>query len=177
MTNKFYIGLDVSTTFTGLTVLRDDMHIELCTAIGFKKCNDVFEKADVIKKALEDLGIQPEKFAIEEPLMGFQKGMSSASTITGLFRFNGIVSYIARNVFSKPPVYISATHARKVCGMKMQKTKICGKSQKEQVFEWMQLHDLKSMPWPLKKDGTPKDECRDATDSYVIAKALILENP
>ncbi len=109
--------------------------------------------------------------SIEEPLMGFQKGMSSAATIATLMKFNGMTSLISRDIFGIDPEYISAAHARKLCGIKIQRTSIAGMSGKEQVFKYMAEHDLKHIQWPLKKSGKIVDWSRDATDSYCVAKA------
>jgi hypothetical protein len=101
--------------------------------------------------------------------------MSSAATITTLMRFNGIVSYIGRNIFGVEPEYISAAHARKLCGIKMQRTSVAGMSGKEQVFKYMSENDLKHVVWPKKKNGKDVDWSRDATDAYVIAYAAFLK--
>ena len=108
--------------------------------------------------------------------MGFRTGMSSAQTITQLMRFNGIVSYIARNVFHIEPEYIGSAHARKLCGIKLQRTAIGG-PQKEQVFAHMATHDLKHVVWPQKKSGKTVDWSRDACDAYVIARAAMVNGP
>jgi hypothetical protein len=92
-------------------------------------------------------------------------------------RFNGIVSYISREIFKVDSEYISASHARKLCGIKMQRNSIDGMSGKEQVFKHMSENDLKHVQWPLKKSGAPVDWSRDATDSYVIARAAMVEGP
>jgi len=184
---KLVLGLDVSTSVTGVCVVDSDVapddsgsHIAYLDRIEFKGCKTFFEKADAVRSALvglcEDRGWKPEIFALEEPLLGFQKGMSSAATITTLMRFNGIVSYIGRDVFGVDPVYISSAHARKVCGIKMQRTKVAGMSGKEQVFKHMSEHDLKHVAWPAKKNGSAVDWSRDATDAYVIARAACLVN-
>jgi hypothetical protein len=80
-------------------------------------------------------------------------GMSSAMTISALMRFNGIVSYLARNVFQVEPEYIGSAHARKLCGIKLQRTAIAGMSQKEQVFGFMSRTELKHVTWPSKRTG------------------------
>lgn len=116
------------------------------------------------------------RIILEEPLMGFRPGMSSAQTITTLMRFNGIVSFIARSVFKQEPEYINAPHARKLCGIKLQKTAIGG-PQKEQVFAYMAANDLKHVTWPVKKSGQSVDWSRDATDAYVIARAAQISGP
>jgi hypothetical protein len=50
-------------------------------------------------------------------------------------------------------------------------------SGKEQVFKYMSENDLKHIQWPLKKTGVSVDWSRDATDSYVIARAAMVEGP
>jgi hypothetical protein len=114
------------------------------------------------------------KVYLEEPLMGFRTGMSSAATITTLMRFNGIVSYISRGIFGVDPQYIASSTARKSCGIKLQKTSVAGINGKEQVFRYMSENDLKHVVWPKKKNGEPVDWSRDATDAYVIARAACL---
>ena len=184
MFNKIIIGLDVSTSCTGICLINSDIqiddngsHILYLDRIEFKKFNTLWEKADYTLRCLSDIKNKFEgdyTLVIEEPLMGFQKGMSSAATITTLMRFNGITSYIARNVFGVDPVYIHAASARKTCGIKMQRTSIAGMSGKEQVFKYMSEHDLKHIQWPTKKNGKPIDASRDMCDSYVIARAASL---
>ena len=179
------LGLDVSTSITGICIIDSDVtpddkgsHIVLLDYVDFKKCNTLFEKADRVKSELirhtSQLGETPVKFAIEEPLLGFQKGSSSATTITTLMRFNGIVSYIGRSIFGIDPMYISSASARKLCGIKMQRTSVAGMSGKEQVFKHMSENDLKHVTWATKKNGSPIDASRDMTDAYVIARAASL---
>lgn len=172
-----YLGLDVSTSVTGVCILDSSLKILEIDRVEFKGCNDLWEKADKMKERLMLMHknhVGDFCVALEEPLLGFQKGMSSATTITTLMRFNGIVSYISRDIFGINPVYIGSAHARKLCGIKMQKTTIAGLSGKEQVFKYMSENDLKDISWPKKKNGKEVDWSRDATDAYVIAKASFL---
>jgi len=175
-------GLDISTSITGIAILKGETIIAI-DHIDFKKCNNIWEKTDVVKNKIDNLSKQFNLFpgevtiAVEQPLMGFQAGMSSAQTITTLSQFNGIVSYIARDKFKINPEFVSAAHARKVCGMKMQKTKVAGMSHKEQVFKYMSENDLKHIVWPTKKKSDKLVEwSRDCTDAYVIARAFYLMN-
>lgn len=177
-------GLDVSTSCTGVCVLDPSIppdevgsHILHLDRIEFKKCITVWDKADRVRGSLRELkdkfpGIN--SFSLEEPLLGFSKGMSSAATITTLMRFNGVVSFIGRDIFGVDPTYIPAASARKLCGVKLQKTSVAGASHKEQVFKHMCEHDLKRVQWPLKKTGVPSDTSRDMCDAYVIARAACL---
>lgn len=184
--NKLIVGLDVSTSVTGVCVINKDAptvndgsHIFKIDRIEFKGADTLWKKADKVFSALEEIKVaypsSDWRLVLEEPLLGFQKGMSSATTITTLMRFNGIVSYIGRNVFSVDPEYISAAHARKLCGIKMQRTSAAGMSGKEQVFKYMSENDLKHIIWPQKKNGAPVDWSRDATDAYVISRAYCLQ--
>lgn len=199
------LGLDVSTSCTGVcvidsTVTPDDKgsHILVLEAIEFKGCNTLWDKADRVKRSLENLqdlmlvrgpthGMDAvvghrsgqeriDRVVLEEPLMGFRPGMSSAQTISTLMRFNGIVSYLARNVFQCEPEYIGSAHARKLCGIKLQRT-ATGGPQKEQVFAHMATNDLNHVAWPLKKSGKVVDWSRDACDAYVIAQAASVNGP
>jgi hypothetical protein len=181
---KIVIGLDVSTSCTGICLINQEIkpddsgsHILHLDHIEFKKFKTLWEKADYTSRYLSDIKtkfIGDYILAVEEPLMGFQKGMSSAATITTLMRFNGITSYIARGIFGVDPSYIPAASARKMCGIKMQRTAIAGMSGKEQVFKYMSEHDLKHVVWPKKKSGKDEEWSRDATDAYVIARATCL---
>lgn len=189
------LGLDVSTSCTGVCILESTIDrnvwttkIKLLEAIEFKGCKTFWDKADVVSEYLDDVirgsfedgrlehGICPDRVVLEEPLMGFRPGMSSAQTITQLMRFNGIVSYLARRTFKQEPEYIGSAHARKLCGIKLQRTALGG-PQKEQVFAHMAANDLQSIQWPLTKTGKVVPWSRDATDAYVIARAAAVEGP
>ena len=172
------LGLDISTSITGISVLELDdnknVNILLIDKIEFKNCKTFWEKVDLAKnyfdsKDFESATQNLDKIIVEESLQSFRSGMSSALTITTLSKFNSVVSYLAREKFKKDPEYISATSARKLCGIKIQKTSLIGKNAKEQTFEWAINGPLKHVNWPLKKNGQPKDWSKDATDAYVVA--------
>lgn len=185
------LGLDVSTSCTGVCIVDSSVtpdakgsHILRLEAMEFKGCKTLWEKADFVEQALKQLESDMyvnslrvpsvDRVVLEEPLMGFRPGMSSAQTITQLMRFNGIVSYIARNRFKCEPEYIGSAHARKLCGIKLQRTALGG-PQKEQVFAYMTANDLKHVTWPVTKTGKQVPWSRDATDAYVIARAATVE--
>lgn len=188
-TMAIILGLDVSTSCTGICVLDDtaksgvlnpseyDFQLKWLDRIEFKGCNTFWDKVDRVEEYLNNLekGYHIERVVLEEPLMGFRPGMSSAQTISMLLRFNGIVSNTARKTFGVVPEYISANHARKACGIKLQRTSVAGMSQKEQVFKHMSETNLKGFAWPTKKNGAVVDWSRDATDAYVIAKAASID--
>jgi Holliday junction resolvasome RuvABC endonuclease subunit len=172
------LGLDVSTSNTGVCIIDNSKgetiqsQILLLGHVPLKTCKDFWTKCDAMKQYLINISTdyKIDKVSIEEPLMGYAAGHTSVQTIAMLLKFNGIVSYVCRDVFKVEPSHISAAHARKLCGIKMQKTKVGG-PQKQQVFNWLKEHDLHHIPWQTKKTGTPVDWAYDATDAFVIAKA------
>ncbi len=180
------LGLDVSTSVVGVCVVDSQgcfssgKHVMLINSIELKSGSTIWHKADVVASALRDIVSLAasnvkivEHVAIEEPLMGFRPGMSSALTISTLMRFNGIVSYISRGVFEVDPVYIGSAHARKLCGVKVQRTAVAG-PQKAQVFNHMSAADLKHVTWPRKKNGDIAPRACDSCDAYVIAWAHVV---
>jgi len=185
---RYALGLDVSTSCTGICILDRDIepdatgsHIVLLDHEPFKKCKTMWDKADQMGRQLTLIAVNHLIHAdfevfVEEALLGFRPGLSSATTIASLLRFNGIVSYLSRNVFQVEPQFVSSSHARKVCGIKLQRTAAAGKSQKAQVFDHMSANDLKHVVWPLKKNGKIIDGAGDATDAYVVARAGVLMN-
>jgi len=174
---KKTLGLDVSTSVVGITILENlsDELPNLLDHIELSKCKDIWEKADTVKEKLQSIKSNVDyadisNIFIEEALLGFRTGMSSAATITTLVRFNGIVSYIARDCFGFQPQLLSAATARRMCGFKLHKTAVAG-PQKDQVFKLVTESFLKDVKWQLKKNGQPKDWSKDVVDSYVIARA------
>ena len=178
------LGLDVSTSIVGTCIIDSDVtpdgtgnQILLLDRIEFKKCKTMWDKADMVAEYLTmNTPHIIDRIVLEEALLGFRPGMSSAQTISTLLRFNGICSYIARNIFNKEPEYIGSGHARKLCGIKLLRTALGG-PQKEQVFKHMSENDLKHVIWPLKKSGKHEDWTRDATDAFVIARAASITGP
>lgn len=171
------LALDISTSCVGVCLLEDDV-IVVIESVEFKKCKSMFEKARTMLNYLDDVCEEHgpiDLLCIEEALMSFCPGHSSAKTISQLMRFNGMVSYIAWTLCGVEPEYVSASHARKLCGIKMQKTSVAG-PQKQQVFKYMAEHDLSTIEWPHTKTGKIVSWARDATDAYVVAKASSLMN-
>jgi hypothetical protein len=168
------LGLDISTSCIGIC-LYDGENIRLDN-LQFKGCNSLFEKADKAREKIRELSKTEEitKIFVEEALIGFRPGSSSAQTITLLVKFNALVSFIARDELKIEPQFISAASARKSVGVHVQRVSKCGKSQKDQVFEHMQSNDLAGYSWPLKKSGKIVDWAKDATDAYVIARSGFL---
>lgn len=171
------LGLDISTSITGVALLESvsgaEPKIIVLEHIDFKDCDTLWDKVDKVQLHFEEFfkKHQCDAFFVEESLMMFRPGMSSAATIATLQKFNALVSFTLRNILKKDPNYIAATSARKKCGIKIQKTSACKKNAKQQTFEWCVAGPLASYQWPTKKSGEVKDFAKDETDAYIIARA------
>ena len=89
------LGLDVSTSITGATVLDDNGEIIYCEAWDFRnkrKYPTLFQKAQQFQRELENLHqikrFKIDEVFIEQSLQAFRPGFSSAKTLLTLARFN-----------------------------------------------------------------------------------------
>lgn len=162
------LGIDISTTITAFTVLDEQGKILLSEAVRLEKVKDIFGKASTINKFLQKLNEDYEikMVFIEEPLMSFQAGASSAKTISTLMRFNGIVSWLCYSVLELRPEFISAATARKLYGVKPVK----GIKTKDLVFKSV-LDKEPDFKVELTAHGNPVPGSKDRSDSLVIARA------
>ena len=170
------MGLDVSTTNTGVTFLDATGKILKLDHIDFKGCDTFWQKCDRLRDRFKDFSIEfptISNFYIEEPMKRFAQGFSSAEVISILQRFNGIACFLAREIWNVDPVYINVASARKMAGIKVTtKAKAGGKDVKTQTFEHMMQSDLAHVIWPTKmRSDKVVDWAKDVVDSYVIAKA------
>ena len=118
------LGLDISTSITGATLVDDIGQVLYCEAWDMRNKNhfpELYDKANFVKGRLLDLRAMfvIEHVFIEQSLQAFRPGFSSAKTLLTLARFNGIVSYICLDVVGVEPEYISASTARKLNGSKI----------------------------------------------------------
>jgi Holliday junction resolvasome RuvABC endonuclease subunit len=166
------LGIDISSSITGYTILDNNGKIVISECIRLEKYKCFFEKVVKCKQILEKINEKYEIDAIfiEEHLLSFKMGFSSASTISTLSKFNGVLSWICYEMFKTQPQYFSAATARKACGIKVPK----GEKAKEFVFKTV----LDTVPdftveWTAK--GNPAPGTYDRCDSYIIAKAGFLQ--
>ena len=165
-----YLGLDISTSLTGITVLDHDGKVLLNEVVDMrsKKFTSFFLKAQEVERRLALLKFQHkiEKIYVEQSLQAFRPGLSSAQVILTLGKFNGIVSWICYKIFGFEPEYIGASTARKALGIKVER----GANAKEVVLE-----HVKALEPDFKIEytahGNPVAGTFDRADSYVIAKA------
>ena len=161
------LGLDISTSITGATLIDDTGKVILNEAWDLRKYKDIYLKADVVNEKIESLksfGIK--EIFIEQSLQSFRSGFSSAKTLSKLSRFNGIVSWMCYRELEVAPEHISASSARKKCGIKIPK----GVKAKEVVIKHV-IDNVPDVSITYTKFGNPRPCCYDMADSWVIAMA------
>jgi hypothetical protein len=167
------LGLDISTSITGYTILDLNGNLVEMNHVNMTKIKDGFwAKIDRMQEFVDELkGRGITKVFIEEPLSKFTRGQSSAATISLLLRFNGICSYLVHKRLGLEPIYLNPTTARSLCKVKLvSKKKAGGLTHKEQTFQQITSREpFVDKEWPLKRTGRLKDYCYDEIDSYVIA--------
>ncbi len=178
MSNNFVLGLDISTTCTGISIL--DLQGSVVALTYFKpKGTTLVEKAESLRLFLIDFYNKNEitKFEqvfIEQNLQRFRRGFSSAQVINTLARFNGMISYIVFQEFGVKPDYVNVNEGRKALGIKIPR----GTNAKEEILKWCQAK-YTEINWPEKtlKSGPRKGLvildpcCYDIADALVTARA------
>ncbi len=163
------LGLDVSTSITGYTIV-DNGKIILNGAWDTRKYKNFFDKVVHVKDGLDKIrkeyGTRITAVYIEQSLQSFRSGFSSAKTLSTLSRFNGIVSWLVFDKFGIKPEYLAATSARKLCGIKVSR----GEKAKQVVLKFL-LDNEPSFVLEYTRNGNPKPDSYDRADSMVIAKA------
>ena len=167
------LGLDISTSIVGATVLDGNGEVVYCDFWDLrnkKKFPTLYDKAERVKQMLATLHdvkkLRFKSIFIEQSLLSFRPGFSSAQTIMTLAKFNGIVSYICERDFKITPEYVGASTARKACGIKVPK----GQKAKETVLNFV-LDNEDAFDVEYTKHGNPRPGTYDKADSYIIAKA------
>ena len=162
------LGLDISTSITGYTLIDGDKII-LNGAWDTRKYKDFFEKVTHVKAGLEEIhkqyGKQIGAIYIEQSLQSFRSGFSSAKTLSTLSRFNGIISWLAFDQYKTKPEYLAATSARKLCGIKVPR----GQKAKQVVLNFL-VDNEPAFVLEYTRNGNPKPECYDKADSMVMLK-------
>lgn len=173
------LGLDVSTSTIGYSVLDSEGKMQELGFLSLKKANNLLEKADIYEALLTELKSKYSfsRVIIEEAFQRYSRGMSSARTITLLAAFNGIIQYVNYKLLRITPELISVSAARKLCGIKVLSKKKAGKEVKEQVFEWVDNHLGYEWPTKILRNGPRKGieimlpETRDMADAWVVSFA------
>ena len=173
-------GLDISTSCIGVFI--KDTASEERFFYHFKpKGSDWLEKASGVKSFLNSLfsDHKIEKVYIEENLQAFRRGLSSAKTLMSLARFNGVVSFMIKDIFDITPEFFNVNAARKSLGIKIDRKSSL--NTKEQVLTWVNSEITYDWPTRVMKSGPRKgqvvleDYVYDMADAYVIARAGLVQ--
>jgi hypothetical protein len=171
------LGLDISTSITGATIVDNDGSIVHTEYWDLKKHKDFFDKSREAKIRISDLfhrfGNHPDNedeeikhIYIEQSLQSFRSGFSSAKTLSTLARFNGVISWLCYDMFDIKPEYIAASSARKLNGIKIPK----GEKAKKVVLQFL-LDNEPSFSVEYTRHGNVKAHYYDISDSIIIARA------
>lgn len=169
------LGLDISTSITGYTIL-DGQTVVKCDMLDLrnKKYTDFLDKSIAAKQLFTELKTKYpiDQIFIEETL-NVLSGKSSAHIIMTLNRFNGIMSWQAYEVLGIKPKYISSRQARKMVGITIPK----GADAKQTVINFL-LANEPQFKVDYSKFGNLVQGTADRADSLVIAKAgyLLCQN-
>lgn len=176
------LGLDISTSNVGWALVNSDdsqrHFLVKAGGIPISAISGLYDKARATREILvkECAGYKIDAIAIEESLMSFGHRRSSAGTLAILNRFNGMISFAARDSVGAPISFVNSSAARKIVGIKIDKES--GEDTKEQIFAWARKHPLMSgYAWPTKtlRGGPRKGEnvyetiCYDISDAFVTA--------
>ena len=164
------LGLDISTSITGATVMEGDKIIESVywDTRNKNKYDNIYAKAHQIRVNLLLLWTKHniEEVFIEQSLHSFRSGFSSAQTLSTLSKFNGMVSWFCYEIFNKKPNMISASSARKTAGITVKR----GQNAKQKVLDFI-IDKYPKVVIQYTKHGNPKPGMLDMCDSIIIARA------
>lgn len=167
---KTTLGLDISTSITGATIMVDGNLTStfVWDTRNKRKFPTFYEKAKFIKQNLLTIKESHDitNIYIEQSLQSFRSGFSSAQTLSTLARFNGVVSWFCFEIFGMQPEMIAATSARKQAGVGIKR----GDNAKEKVLQFV-IDNFPQIEIQYTKHGNPKPGTYDLCDSIIIALA------
>ena len=164
-----FLGLDVSTSITGVSIVNKHGEILVCDHIDTRKHKSFFKKIEVVKKYFEDRRFTQtvvQEIWIEQSLQSFRSGFSSAHTLSTLARFNGVVSWLMYSFYGMEPNYIAAPSARKTCGICVHR----GEKAKQKVIQFL-LDTEPNFKVEYTRSGNPRPGYYDRADSLIVARA------
>jgi Holliday junction resolvasome RuvABC endonuclease subunit len=167
------LGIDCSTSFTGLAVLNYENNLLFCESVDTRNkkrfCN-VYEKVEEVQNNLLNINskFRITKVLIEEPVLMFAKGKSSAKTISTLSSFNGMISLVSKIIYGIVPEHIPASSARKNCGIKIPR----GENTKLTVLKYV-VETTPGFCYDMTKYGNPAPGTFDMADAIVVARSCL----
>ncbi len=167
-----FLGLDISTTCTGVCIIGEDGILKYSDSIKYNKSKkrDMLDKIEETKEfLLKNVKDKYEVKAIfiEDFLKKFAYGRSSANVIATLTGFNTTIGWILYEVFGIKPERVSFLKARKFLKINVdtkERLEI-----KKKILDYV-VDTAPNFPYNQTKMGNPALEMFDRADAYVIAK-------
>lgn len=169
------LGLDISSSTIGVALLDNSGNLANLFYYSFDQ-KSLIQKAEEFEDFLATklVGVQVDKIFVEENLMRFSPGFSSAATILTLAKFNGIICYSLKKKLNIEPISLNVNEARKLVGVKIDR-KDKTKTTKQKVFDIVEkkVDDKFKIYKTAKKTGIKKliTQNFDMADAYIVARA------
>jgi Holliday junction resolvasome RuvABC endonuclease subunit len=167
------LGLDISTTVTGVTILENG-NIIFCDHIQLEPTSKKEPDRDLLDKGLmieEYLTVLKSKFDIdkiwvEDKLSGYSGGGTNAHTMAVLIAFHQITCWIIMKIWRCKPLKINVSTARKaVTGQGKAKK---GQDIKVVMLSWV-IKKFPDFQVDLNRNGNVHEYIFDRSDSTIIA--------
>jgi Holliday junction resolvasome RuvABC endonuclease subunit len=165
------LGLDVSSSKIGYSIIDQDKKLLMCEFKKFKTSTSLETRALEFHSTLLDLSkkFKISKVMIEAPFVAFGGGRSSAQTVATLQRFNGMISLLVPIVFDIESEMITPAAARKKQGIKVPR----GENTKRIIIEWVSQAYPNDFIVELTRHGNPRPGTDDMADSVLVALAAL----
>jgi len=162
------LGLDLSTSRVGLSVMKDNEELVFCDDIKMDSKSTLEARCLRLEEYISKLPHEFKHVFIEAPFMMFSSGKTTANTMARLQRFNGMCSYMVIKSLNIHPVLIPANRARKLVGIVTKR----GTCTKTRVINFVEAKYSNFQVY-YTRHGNPKPGTDDKADSVVIALAGI----
>jgi len=162
------LGLDLSTSRIGLTVMKENEELVFCDDIKMDSKSTLENRCLKLEEYIMKLPHEFKYVFIEAPFIMFSSGKTTANTMARLQRFNGMCSYMVIKSLNIHPILIPANKARKLVGIVTKR----GTCTKTRVIKFVEAK-YSSFQVYYTRHGNPKPGTDDKADSVVIALAGI----
>lgn len=182
--NEQIIGLDISTTTIGITIMNESGQLVNMTYIKPPKTSvkngevSIYDKVEYTVQQIKELAEQYniKYIFIEEPL----KNGNNVNTTVLLAKFNFMVAMKMRDEYKVTPIHITVHDVRKYYFPEYVSTKKVKGEIKEtlsfpknvdkKILIYNKVSNEIKYDWLMNKKGEIAEENYDMTDSYIIAK-------
>lgn len=165
-----YMGLDVSTSCTGISIIDEQNNLIYYQA--YKHTGDTLEEkaADFEMCLIKLVNLHmPAKFFLEDAAKKFTAGKTTANTMNKLIAFNFLVRFLIYKNFNKLATPLNVISARSKLGIKIPRG-LSQRKKKRVVIDHIQKM-FPTFTYILTRKGNPAPGTDDIADSCVIVVA------